>query len=169
MMNWTRQWMGLWLAAMAVWTVLPATAVAAESKVRIQLVWGTDDARPEGKDMQPLDPAISARLRQLRFKNYFVTRTESALADAKDYRRVTLSDRCAVDLKEVAGGKLEVRMFSLKAGAEPRQMASRTIGIEELRKGEMMIYAGDSKDRWDDCWLVIVDAPGAKPATGTKP
>ena len=134
---------------------------AADATYRIQLVWGTDEARPEGKDLKPLDPAISSRLRQLRFKNYFVTKTETTPADTKEHRRVTLSERCAVDLKEVGGGKLEVRMFSLKSGSEPKQVAGRTIGIDQLRKGEMMIYAGDSKDRWEDCWLVIVDAPGA--------
>ena len=165
MMNWTRQWMGLWLSAMAGWIAFIAPARAAEGvPYRVQLVWGTDEAKPEGKDLKPLDPAISGRLRQLRWKNYFVTKSETASADAKEHRRVTLSDRCAVDLKEVAGGKLEVRMFSLKAGTEPRQVASKTVGIEDLRRGEMMIYAGDSKDRWDDCWLVIVDAPRAREA-----
>jgi len=166
MKNWTRRWVGLWLATMVGWLATTAASVAADGKYRVQLVWGTDEARPEGKDMKPLDPSISGRLRQLRWKNYFVTKSETATADAKEHRRVTLSDRCAVDLKELPGGKLEVRMFSLKSGLEPKQVASRTIGIEELKKGELMVYAGDSKDRWDDCWLVIVDAPapaGGKP------
>ena len=166
MKNSTRRWVGLWLATMVGWLATTAASVAADGKYRVQLVWGTDEARPEGKDMKSLDPAISGRLRQLRWKNYFVTKSETATADAKEHRRVTLSDRCAVDLKELPGGKLEVRMLSLKSGSEPKQVASRTIGIEELRKGELMVYAGDSKDRWDDCWLVIVDAPapaGGKP------
>jgi len=168
-MNWTRHWMGCWIAAMAAWVASAGWVVAADVPYRVQLVGGTDEARPEGKELKPLDPAMAARLRQLRFKNYFVTKTEPASADSKDFRRVTLSDRCAVDLKEVGGGKLEVRMLSLKAGSEPRQVASRTIGIEQLRKGEMMIYAGDSKDRWEDCWLVIVDAPAPARAPDTKP
>ena len=168
-MNWTRHWMGGWIAAMAAWVASAGWVVAADVPYRVQLVWGTDEARPEGKELKPLDPAMAARLRQLRFKNYFVTKTEFATPDSKEHRRVTLSDRCAVDLKEVEGGKLEVRMLSLKPGSEPKQVASRAVGLEALKKGEMMIYAGDSKDRWDDCWLVIVDEPAAKPAPAGKP
>ena len=156
------------MAAMAAWLALPGHAEGPVGKYRVQLVWGTDGQPSAGKDMKPLDPAASSRLRQLRWTNYFVTKTEFSPADAKEHRRVTLSDRCAVDLKEVEGGKLEVRMLSLKPGAEPRQVASRTIGLDALKKGEMLVYAGDSKDRWDDCWLVIVDEP-AKAASAAKP
>lgn len=170
MKQWKMRWMGLWLAAMSAWLAIPVRADDPAGKYRIQLVWGTDVQRPAGKDaMKPLDPATSARLRQLRWTNYFVTKTEFATPDSKEHRRVTLSDRCAVDLKEVEGGKLEVRMLSLKPGSEPKQVASRAVGLEALKKGEMMIYAGDSKDRWDDCWLVIVDEPAAKPAAAGKP
>lgn len=160
--------MGLWLAATLTWLAWPVHAEGPVGKYRVQLVWGTDGQPAGGKDMKPLDAAAITRLRQLRWTNYFVTKTEFSPADAKDHRRVTLSDRCAVDLKEVDGSKLEVRMLSLKPGTEPRQVASRTIGLEALRKGEMLVYAGDSKDRWDDCWLVIVDEPG-KVAAAPKP
>lgn len=152
------------VAAMA----LPIRADDTVGKYRIQLVWGTDGQPSAGKDMKPLDAAAASRLRQLRWTNYFVTKTEFSAADGKEPRRVTLSDRCAVDLKEVDGGKLEVRMLSLKPGSEPRQVANRSIGHDALKKGEMLVYAGDSKDRWDDCWLVIVDAP-AKTAAATPP
>lgn len=157
------------MAATMAWLALPIHAEDPAAKYRVQLVWGTDGQRPVGKDMKPLDAAAASRLRQLRWTNYFVTRTEFSPADPKEPRRVTLSDRCAVDLKEVEGGKLEVRMLSLKPGTEARQVANRTIGLDALKKGEMLVYAGDSKDRWDDCWLVIVDEPAKTAAApGTK-
>lgn len=156
------------MAVTMAWLAIPIHADAPVGTYRVQLVWGTDGQRPVGKDMKPLDAAAASRLRQLRWTNYFVTKTEFSPADAKEPRRVTLSDRCAVDLKEVEGGKLEVRMLSLKPGTEPRQVANRTIGLDALKKGEMLVYAGDSKDRWDDCWLVIVDEP-AKTAAATAP
>ena len=45
----------MWLATMVGWLATTAASVAADGKYRVQLVWGTDEARPEGKDMKSLD------------------------------------------------------------------------------------------------------------------
>lgn len=142
------------LASLTAFWMAPVRAE--ETRCRIQLVWGTDDAKPPKEDIKPLDPTIRERLRQLRWKNYFVVKSETATVTAKERTKVVLSDRCAVDLKEVPGDLLEVRMHALKAGSEPKQIASRTLSLKELEEGKLIIYAGDSADRWDDAWLVIV-------------
>jgi hypothetical protein len=103
----------------------------------------------------------------LRWKSYFVVKSEVASIPAKESKRVALSDRCAVELKELPNGHLEVKMFSLKPGSDSKEVASKTMSLKELAEGKLIIYAGDSKDRWDDAWLVIVG--GDKPAAPAKP
>lgn len=158
--------LGGWAWMIWVLALLGAGQVfAGEIKCQVQLVWGTDDTKPPKEEIKPLEPAVRERLRQLRWKSYFVVKTEQAAVGAKERTKVVLSDRCAVDLKDVGNGQIEVRMHALKPGAEPKQIASRTISVKELNEGKLLIYAGDSADRWDDAWLVIVGpakAPVAK-------
>lgn len=154
----------LLLVGLPVWG---ATLRAAEARYQVQLVWGTDDPKAKSEDMKVLAPEIRERLRQLRWKNYFVVKSEVAAVSAKESKKVTLSDKCAVELKELPNEQLEVRIYSLQAGAEPKQVASRTMGLKELRAGGLIGYGGDSKDRWDDAWLVIVGVE--KPVPAPKP
>jgi hypothetical protein len=154
----------LLLIGLPVWG---ATLRAAEAHYQVQLVWGTDDPNAKSGDMKVLAPEIRERLRQLRWKSYFVVKSEVASIPAKESKRVTLSDRCAVELKELPNGHLEVKMFSLKPGSDSKEVASKTMSLKELVEGKLIIYAGDSKDRWDDAWLVIVG--GDKPAAPAKP
>ena len=139
--------------------------LAGEAKYQVQLVWGTDEPKSASADIKVLEPATRERLRQLRWKNYFVVKSETTPVSTKEATKVTLSDRCAVDLKELPNGHLEVRMHSIKPGSDAKQVASRTLPIKELQEGHLIIYAGDSKDRWDDAWLVIV---GAEKPTSVK-
>ena len=91
------------------------TAAAAGFKARLQLAWGTDGIKPEGKAWTELDAKGKDKLRNLRWKNYWVVKTaESAVSGT--YQRTALSDKCAVDIREVGNGLLEVRIFDLKAG-----------------------------------------------------
>lgn len=140
---------------------LGGDALAGEPRYQIQLVWGTDDPKADPGGKKPLDEGIRERLRSLRWKSYFVVKSEVATVTAKESKRLTLSDRCAVELKELPNGHLEVKMFSLKPGSEVKEVASKTMSLKELNGGNLIIYAGDSKDRWDDAWLVIVGT--AKP------
>jgi hypothetical protein len=150
--------------AMAGFVSMAGRVCAAGSEYRVQLVWGTDEARPEGKDLKPLDEATRNRLRQFRWKNYFVTQSKTSTAGVKEPTRVVLSDQCQVDLREVDATHLEVRMFNVKPGGETKHVASKRIGLAELKKGEIMVYGGDSKDRWEDCWMVIIGSHPPVPA-----
>jgi hypothetical protein len=143
------------------WT---SSLLAAGGKYQVQLVWGTDEPKAASADMKVLAPETRDRLRQLRWKNYFVVKSEAAAVSSKEATKVTLSDRCAVELKELPNGDLEVRMHSIKAGTDAKQVASRTMPIKDLQQGNLIIYAGDSKDRWDDAWLVIVGVEKPAPA-----
>jgi hypothetical protein len=138
---------------------LVSAAMGSEPKLKVQLVWGTNEAEAPAKDLKPLDDSIRDKfLRQLRWKHYFVVKAETATASTKEFGKVTLSGKCAVELKEVADRQLEVRILSLKDGADAKLVATRKVSLDDLKKGHLFVYGGDSKDRWDDAWLVVIAA-----------
>ncbi len=144
-----------WLGLLTL--VLVPAAFGADQKLRVQLVWGTNEAEAPAKDLKPLEDSIRDKfLRQLRWKHYFVVKSAMAEASAKEFGKVTLSEKCAVELKEVADRQLEVRILSLKDGKEAKLVATRKVSLDDLRKGHLFVYGGDSKDRWDDAWLVVI-------------
>jgi hypothetical protein len=137
-------------------------ALAGEAQYKVELVWGTDDAKAASPDMKALSPDVQSRLTQLRWKNYFVVKSEVAAVSTKEAKKVTLSDKCAVELKELPNGHLEVQIHSLQAGSDPKPVASKTMSLKNLQSGELIAYGGNSKDRWGDAWLVIVRAEQPK-------
>ncbi len=131
---------------------------AADSKLRVELAWGTDGVRPEskeGKEMAELDTKAREKLRHLRWKNYWVVKAKTLVVDSKESQRVTL-DRCLVDLKAAAGGQIEVRLNSAVGGKEPKLIKTVLHSMEALKRGEFLILAGDDKEKWDDAWFVII-------------
>jgi hypothetical protein len=127
-------------------------------KVRTQLIWGTDEAQPPNKDYQQLSPQLKAKLlNNLRWKNYFIVNSH-ADAVAKETCRFTLSERCTVGLKPAAKGHIEVQIFNPMAEKPTEPVFTKEVSIEALRKGETVAIGANSKDRWDDAWLVLVTA-----------
>ena len=145
---------GPWLAVVAATAAFACPVSAGEFKVRAQLAWGTDDMKPNDPALHELDPKIRDKFRHLRWKNYFVVKTADTASSPK-VCRLELSAQCAVELQEV-GGQVVVRIFSLKPGAEPKLAATKTVDLGELRKGHIFAFGGDSKDNWDDAWLMII-------------
>ncbi len=154
-----------WFAVvfLACLTGLGREVIAGDPQYQIQLVWGTDDPNADSGGKKPLEEETRNRLRGLRWKQYFVVKSEVASVPENESKRVTLSDRCAVELKELSNGQLEVKMFSLKAGSDAKEVASKTTSLKELKAGHLFVYVGDSKDRWDDAWAVIVRAAKTTP------
>lgn len=137
-------------------TVNPAAAVAGELKLKAQLVWGTDDPKPPSHDYKELEPKIrDNKLRHLRWKNYYVVKAASAVA-AKDARKVELSERCTLSIRDAGNGTIEVSIFNPKSAKPAEAVKTDLFSVDALKKGDVYIFGGASKDRWDDAWLVIV-------------
>jgi hypothetical protein len=131
------------------------SAVAADCQLRVELAWGTDGARPEGKELAELDGKAREKLRHFRWKNYWVVKSETQAVDSKEAHRVAL-DRCLVELKASGSEQVEVRLFSAPAGKEPKLIKTVQHSLEALKRGEFLIIAGDDKEKWDDAWFVII-------------
>lgn len=131
---------------------------AGEFKVRAQLAWGTDDSKPPGQDLKELDPKLREKFRHLRWKNYFVVKSEACALPTKAPHRVALSDKCAVDLMDNGKGQLVISVFGLHADGPPTPVKEELFPIEKLKAGHVFAFGGETKEKWDDAWLVVVTA-----------
>jgi hypothetical protein len=143
------------IALVSIW-LGPLASFAAELKLRAQLAWGTDDSKPPGQDLKELDPKLREKFRHLRWKNYFVVKSEVGSVPVKTPKRFTLSEKCAVDLMDSGDGNVLISVFSLHPGSPPSLVKSEPFPIEKLKAGHVFAFGGETKEKWDDAWLVVV-------------
>ena len=147
------------LGCFVVWLALPLSASASELKIQAQLAWGTDDSKPPGKELKELDPKLREKFRHLRWKNYFVVEAKTASVAGKAPQRLKLSEKCSVEVREVADANLEIRILGVKGDGQPAVIKTEYCPIAKLKAGHIVAFAGDTKEKWDDAWVVIVTAP----------
>ena len=71
---------------------LCSTAVSAgELRLRAQLAWGTDDAKPSGQNLKEMDPKLREKFRHLRWKNYFIVKSELNSIPTKTTKHVVFN------------------------------------------------------------------------------
>jgi hypothetical protein len=129
---------------------------AGEIKVKALLVWGTDEKKPAGKDYKQIPEDWRERLRALRWKNYYIVKDQTVEV-AKNPAKFDLSERCTVSLK-IVGDQLEAQVFNPKASTPESPVIGKKISLKELKEGYLTVLGGDSKDRWDDSWAVLIVA-----------
>lgn len=120
---------------------------AEELKLQAQLVWATDDPKPpEGKNYKAVEPEIRKQLKALKWRNYFeVKRIDFTLAPVAT-KKIALSDKCELDVKNNGNSNLEVTLFGRGKEAARQKQA--------LPKGEILVLAGNAPN--ETAWLVIV-------------
>lgn len=134
----------------------PGAAAADDFKVEARLVWGTNQPKPSGTAFSGLDEASRDKVRQFKWTNYWVVNTVSAPVPRGNPKLVNLSPKCAIDLNDLGNGNVEIRLFELKEGAQPKLVKPVQHSLAALKKGEFCILAGDDKKVWDDAWFVIL-------------
>jgi hypothetical protein len=145
-------------AGLTAWAWVTASALAGDFKVKVELAWGTDDAKPNGQTLQELDPKIREKLSHLRWKNYFVVKSETIPAPHKEPKRFNLSDKCAIEVRDKGDGNVEVHYFNLKSASATKPVDTVCYPIQKFKDGHVFVNAGDSKEKWGDAWLIILTA-----------
>lgn len=141
---------------------LAAGSFADDFKIKSELVWGTNETKPADKNqLTELSPKVCEKLRHLRWKNYYVVKVETIAVPHKVPKRISLSGRCAIDVKDKGDGNIEVRIYNVTKAPDAKTPDAKpvhtaTYPIQKLKEGHTFVYAGDSKDNWDDAWLVII-------------
>ena len=137
------------------------SALADSTPFKIELVWGTDGAKPDDKKWEQLDPNVREKLHHLHLKNYWVVKTKIVDLVGNEIKRSVLSDKCTVELQQLPNGQLEVKLFTVKSDGTTNKVCTVQHSAEALKKGEHCIVGGDSKENRDDAWMVIIS--GGKP------
>ncbi len=128
-----------------------ATEIAdgSETKFEVQLIWATNDKTSPNPKHKPVEPEIRKKLDELplKWENYFeVNRKQfSVVKDGKT--KQPLSEKCAVEIKDLQGRKVEVTLFD-KAG---KAVFERK---QPLPKGEILLLSGNAPDK--TAWFVAV-------------
>lgn len=128
--------------------VAPASTSASELKFEAQLLWGTNDPQSPDPRHKPISDEIRQRLKDLPLKwtNYFeVSRKGFAVAD-KACKKVTLSEKCELEVKNLGKSAIEVYLFGK---GEP--VWKRT---QPLPKGETLVLGGNAPNA--TAWLVTL-------------
>ena len=140
---------GLWgiLAGVLFVCLAMTEAAAGEMQFQVHLVWATDDPKPpQGKDYKPLEPEIRKQVKALKWKNYFEVRHVDFSLSPATSKKVSISDKCSIEVKDLGNSNLEVVLIGKgKEVARVKQV---------LRKGEILVPAGDAPN--ETAWLVIV-------------
>jgi hypothetical protein len=136
------------MALLALLTSIALLSQAAEGpKYQILLVWATDDAKPPaGKDYKPVEPEIRKQIKALKWKNYFEVKRIDFSLPPGSLKKVPISEKCELDVKDLGNSSLEVVLFGKgKEVARVKQV---------LRKGEILVPAGDAPN--ETAWLAIL-------------
>ncbi len=138
-----------WLSIALVWFgCLPTQARGADLKLEAQLLWGTDDAKSPNPAHKPVSPDIKKKLAQLPLKwsNYFEVSRKTIEATPGATKRVSLSEACELEIKNLDGSKIEVTHFG-----KGRRVGTQT---QVLPRGEILVLGGNAPNA--TAWLIVL-------------
>ena len=119
-----------------------------ELKFEAQLIWATNDKQSPNPKHKEVEPEIRKKLDELplKWKSYFeVNRKQFSIAKGAA-SKVSMSEKCGIDVKDVDGRKVEVSLIS-----KGEAVWTRT---QPLPKGEILILSGNAPDK--TAWLITL-------------
>lgn len=145
-----------WLpAVMALLWIAPLTGRAMELKLRSQLIWGTNDPKPQDGKCADVDPAIRARLAKVfKWQNYYLVKELDVRVVPGQEQRARMSDKCELEFRLVDDFTLEIKLYG-----EGKLAKTVRQSLQALRQGELAVLAGDSKEKFGDAWFVVISQP----------
>jgi hypothetical protein len=142
-------------AALLSWVVAASFACAGHAlaqgqslKIQAQLVWGTTEKESPNPKHQPVDAEVARKLKQLPLKwdHYFVINKVQVNVPAKGEKKEPLSEKCAIEIKDLGGSEVEISMFG-----KGKHVVKRT---QKLPKGELVVLGGNAPN--ETAWLVLL-------------
>src|ERR1043166_9475446 len=139
--------------AAALFLVAPSSLVQSATtdlNLQAQLVWGTNNDKPDDRDLKEVDPSVAEKLRKVfKWKNYFEVNRKSFSVTAAAPKKVKMSDECEIEVHNLGNSSIEVKLYGKgKLAVRKTQKISPT---------ELLVLAGDDKD--DTPWFVVLSQP----------
>src|SRR2546428_322499 len=84
---------------------------AAELKVELKLIWGTNEKASDPKH-KPVDEATAGKLRKVfTWKNYYEINRLIGTVPSRGTNQFKMSKDCLIEIKELEGPKVEVKLI----------------------------------------------------------
>jgi hypothetical protein len=122
--------------------------LAADMKVEAQLIWASNEAKSPNPKHKPVDADVAKKLASLPLKwsHFFEENRKTMTIGEGTTQKAELSDKSAVEVKHLAGDKVQVTLFG--NGKEVWK------GVQPLPKSEILVLGGNAPD--DSAWLVTL-------------
>ncbi len=128
--------------------LMPAQVQAAELKVELKLIWGTNAKPATDPKRKPVDEATAGKLRKVfKWTNYFEINRLAGTVPSRGTNQFKMSKDCIIEIKELEGPKVEVKLIG-----EGKPVVQAT---HHLSKGETINLASECKDG-SGAWFVLI-------------
>ena len=136
-------------AGFALVALANVSAQAADLKFEAQLIWGTNEKESPDPKHKPISPDIKKKLEGLPLKwaNWFVVNTDTFSVPHGGSKRVHLSEKCEIEVKDLGNSKIEVTHYG--KGKEVWK------GAQSLNKGEIFPVLGGNAPN-ATAWLMVL-------------
>jgi len=136
--------------AAAVFFLAYACAVrsaTADLNLRAQLVWGTNNDKPDDPKLTEVDQQVKEKLRGVfKWKNYFEVNRQSFTVIASAPKKVRMSDLCEIEVQNLGNSSVELKLYG-----KGKMVVRKT---QKIKSGELLVLAGDDKN--DTAWFVVL-------------
>lgn len=127
------------------------TAKAANLKLEIYLIWGSNDEKLPDAKYKRLNEEMAKKLQKIfKWKYYFEINKQKAEVPSRATRKFRVSDKCEIEITEMEGPKVEVKLYG------EGKLINKT--IKALTRDELFTIAGDDKN--ETAWFVIIKLLG---------
>ena len=143
-----RPWFWAWVVMLA---VNGLAAPAADLKLEALLIWGTNEQTSPDANHKPVGPKLKKKLEELPLKwtHYFEVKRIQFDVPLSNARKVPLSEKCELEVKNLGHSKIEVTLFG-----KGKQVATRT---QELSKEDTLILGGNAPGATS--WFAVLRRP----------
>ncbi len=101
-----------WLCALLAASALVVNLVADEMKVKLTLLWGTDEDKPADQKLKPANSQMVSQFREVcKWKNYFEVTNTMATISQNATNRIRLSPKCEIELGNLGKMGLAAKFY----------------------------------------------------------
>ena len=126
-----------------------ARADSDEMTIEAQLIWGTNDTKPDANaKLRPVGDVLSGKLKNSPFKweHYFEVHRENVKVKPGEEKTVTMSHNCVISIKSLGDGQIKFQLFG-------KGKLANTV-TQALPKGQLLITGGDAEN--STAWFVVL-------------
>lgn len=122
-------------------------AQAAEIKMEIRLIWGSNEAKSPNPKHKPVDAETAKKLGKVfKWKHYFDVKKLNETIPNRGTKRIHVSEKSEIEITEMEGPKIEVKQYG------EGKLISKS--VKQLNKGEYFVLAGDDKN--ECAWFILL-------------